>query len=62
MCIFVQYRYHQFNRSFLFLKGAQEVFRELPYVYVEPHELKNVAQHGGKLANDFSRLLLSNSS
>nr|XP_018667627.1 alpha-aminoadipic semialdehyde synthase, mitochondrial [Ciona intestinalis] len=27
-------------------QGAQEVFKELPHVYVEPHELKNVAQHG----------------
>uniref|UniRef100_H2Y799 Uncharacterized protein n=1 Tax=Ciona savignyi TaxID=51511 RepID=H2Y799_CIOSA len=28
-------------------QGAQEVFKELPHVYVEPHELKHVAEHGG---------------
>lgn len=27
-------------------QGAQEVFRELPHLYIEPHELKNVAEHG----------------
>ncbi|CAK8688911.1 unnamed protein product [Clavelina lepadiformis] len=27
-------------------QGAQEVFRELPHQYVEPHDLKNVAVHG----------------
>uniref|UniRef100_H2Y798 Uncharacterized protein n=1 Tax=Ciona savignyi TaxID=51511 RepID=H2Y798_CIOSA len=27
-------------------QGAQEVFKELPHVYVEPHELKHVAEHG----------------
>ena len=31
-----------------FFQGAQEIFRELPHVYVEPHELKNVAEHGGE--------------
>ena len=41
-----------------FFKGAQEVFRELPYVYVEPHELKNVAQHGGKLNQKVNFLTL----
>ena len=28
-------------------QGAQEVFRELPYEYVHPTQLKKVAQHGG---------------
>ena len=28
-------------------QGAQEVFRELPYEYVSPSQLKKVAQHGG---------------
>ncbi len=28
-------------------QGAQEVFRELPYEYVDPTQLKKVAQHGG---------------
>nr|CAB3219604.1 alpha-aminoadipic semialdehyde synthase, mitochondrial-like [Phallusia mammillata] len=27
-------------------QGAQEIFRELPCVYIEPHELKTVAEHG----------------
>jgi len=27
-------------------QGAQEVFRELPYEYVHPSQLKKVAQHG----------------
>lgn len=30
------------------LQGAQEIFNELPCEYVEPHELKEVSQTGGK--------------
>jgi hypothetical protein len=30
------------------LQGAQEIFNELPCEYVEPHELKEVSQNGGK--------------
>lgn len=32
-------------------QGAQEVFRELPHTYVEPHELKTVAEHGREYSN-----------
>uniref|UniRef100_H2Y796 Uncharacterized protein n=1 Tax=Ciona savignyi TaxID=51511 RepID=H2Y796_CIOSA len=35
-------------------QGAQEVFKELPHVYVEPHELKHVAEHGENLLTDAS--------
>ena len=28
-------------------QGAQEVFRELPFEYVHPSQLKKVAEHGG---------------
>lgn len=31
-----------------YLQGAQEIFNELPCEYVEPHELKEVSQTGGK--------------
>lgn len=31
-----------------YLQGAQEIFNELPCEYVEPHELKEVSQNGGK--------------
>lgn len=31
-----------------YLQGAQEIFNELPCEYVEPHELKEVSQSGGK--------------
>jgi alpha-aminoadipic semialdehyde synthase len=34
-------------------QGAQEVFRELPYEYVHPSQLKKVAQHGGILYSCF---------
>lgn len=30
------------------LQGSQEVFRELPFEYVDPKALPQVAQHGGK--------------
>lgn len=30
------------------LQGAQEVFRELPFEYIDPKALPQVAQHGGK--------------
>ena len=47
-------------------QGAQEVFRELPYEYVHPSQLKKVAQHGGKsnkpsipvILNKYYKLLL----
>lgn len=29
-------------------QGAQEVFRELPFEYIDPKALPQVAQHGGK--------------
>lgn len=31
-----------------YLQGAQEIFNELPCEYVEPHELKEVSQNGGR--------------
>ena len=30
------------------LKGAQNVFMELPHEYVMPHELKDVVENGGR--------------
>lgn len=30
-----------------FLQGAQEMFQELPHIYVEPHELKKAIQSTG---------------
>lgn len=30
------------------LQGAQEMFQELPHIYVEPHELKKAVEMGGK--------------
>lgn len=35
------------------LKGAQEMFQELPHMYVPPHELKHAMEKGGKLTITF---------
>lgn len=41
-----------------YLQGAQEIFNELPCEYVEPHELKEVSQNGGKGEHDDCMYLL----
>jgi hypothetical protein len=35
-------------RLIIDIQGSQEVFRELPFEYIDPKALPQVAQHGGK--------------
>lgn len=42
-----------------YLQGAQEIFNELPCEYVEPHELKEVSQNGGREGGEGECLYLS---
>lgn len=43
------------------IQGAQEVFRELPFEYIDPKALPQVAQHGGKFSLSMIIFILSRS-